>query len=95
MGKLLALFLFFAPNAFAKSTSLNVGCVKRVSICDLTTKKCNWSSKPGQIFSIELNATGTSPAYEIWEGGLDLNLEGQPFHLSIYQRKDKNKRDRP
>lgn len=90
--KLLALpiLIFLTSNVFANSNPIQFGCVKRVVLCDSTAKECLWSSKPGQIFSIELQRTGVGPSYEIWEGTADLSLENQPFHLKLYQRREAN-----
>jgi hypothetical protein len=55
-------------------------------------EKCSWAfNSMGKVLSVEIQKTGTSPAYDIWEGSLDGTTQNVPFHLAVYQRRDSAK----
>jgi hypothetical protein len=86
MKLILASFLFLSAQQ-AGAEPINVGCAIRTYDCSVS--KCSWGTDVGNLQVLDLQKTGTSANYEIWQGNIHgVAKDKYPYTVSIYQRRE-------
>lgn len=90
LGTMMILFASVAQAELAP-----IGCAVRTYDCfplPNGSQKCAWGSDQGYLFSVDLQKTGSSPSYEIWEGKLNGSARQYKYEVGIYQRREPAKK---
>jgi len=95
MGKFILAFVAIISIAQAHAESDPIGCAVRTYDCIPSqngTVKCSWGTDMGYLYNVDLQKTGTSPNYEIWEGNLEGIARGNKYQVSVYQRREPSRK---